>query len=97
MEDSKQTRLHMNPIDEPRPQPIFANHMVTRGMGDYVVFNFYSALFTQPKAPDEELPSDIEMDAHLMAQIVVPMDRWNNLIDNIIERRQAAPAKEEGS
>ncbi len=94
MDDSKRTRLHMNPIDEPRPQPIFANHIVTRGMGDYVALNFYSGLLTQALAPDEEIPSETKVDAHIVAQIVVPTERWRNFITNVVTRTEQAEGKE---
>ena len=65
---------------EDRPATLFANQIHTIGMNQFVVLNFYSAV-----PPTAELPP--EMEASMVAQIVVPQEAWVELTDNAYRQR----------
>ncbi len=89
-EESTGFQAKLRFLEEPRPTPIFANHIRALGVNEYVFVRFYSTSF--PPAVDEDAPLP-HIDARLVSEVVVPQTIWTELIDGIIKKR----TPEEGS
>ncbi len=88
--DKQEFEVRLNTVNEPRPSPVFAQHIQTVTVNEFVSLRFYSILF--PSKPAEM--SEHEVDAHLTAEIVVPKDVFDRLISNVTE---SASSSEESS
>ena len=80
---------------DPKPPPLFANNIqtigVSMGSSGFVTINFYSSLF---EVAIDEVPDEVE--ARLVAQVVVPQGIFEEFIGNIVKKSPAASGEERG-
>ncbi len=82
-EHARPVKLVLN--TENMPAPVFANHIQVMSTTDFTTLTFYAGVFDRAYESADDLPDEVE--ARPVAQVVVPYDRWAELLDNLLAKR----------
>ncbi len=90
MTEQVKMNIRIIPKADVKPPPIFANHVQVVGIGNFATVNFYSGLFERA---DQATGGEVELEARLVAQVVLPAETWAELLQNA----SPAPAQAAGT
>jgi len=87
MDSSDGRRVELQFDDTSMPPTVFANHVEVVGVEGYTTVTFYSVVF--PRAAHMQA-DPVVLKARAVAQVTLPGDKWQQLMENIRRVDEAA-------
>jgi hypothetical protein len=87
MESPEPKPLQLQFDETSMPRTVFANHVEVVGVDGYTTVTFYSVVFPRAAHLRSDPPS---LTARPVAQVVLPGEKWAELIANINRENEAA-------